>query len=197
MPKRPKIQRVLTPDQQRARDHVETVISHWRNVDPPHRSRIKNKELAAMVSAHYPSGRVISESGFGKWRTGPNIPDADSAVAFALTFDADVEEALTAFGHPIPMTFERLYRLARTQAEQEAWDDAEWILRHLEKTLEREWQEPIETAPWWIRAAHRTLQDETDLHQTAQEVAHLVEAHAVLSEVHQHQAKRNHNSKMG
>jgi len=178
MPRRPAQIRQLTPEQKRASDYLEEIILRWQLGDIKSRKGPSNKRLAAHVSRHYADpARSITPSGLGLWRAGKAIPDAASVSAIVQAFDADLEATFAAFGRVPPMTFARFAELVSQAAQRDQWDDAAWLLAQLAQTATPEWEEPDVRAPWWIQIARTLLKTETPLHEKAQQIAHLVEAH--------------------
>lgn len=179
MPRKPAIERELTPEQKRVSEYLIDLELRWRLEKPIERSRITQVQIAEGISKFYPnnSGHSISPSGYGAWRNGKNTPDIESTEAIIAFFGADREKTYEAFGHQLPMTFTAFYALAKEKAKEEQWPDADELLSMLFYTIGPEWEDTSTDKHWTIELGWQVLNSRQTIYEKAKILSDVVDGY--------------------
>lgn len=179
---RARINRHLSPDQERSVKYLQSALFKWRSADLAHRINMTQKEIWQIFCTYFEDGHAISESTLSSQLIGRQMPGIDSVWAWIRFADLDVIETLEIFHRPMPLNFPIYYEYICRVSEQEHWEDREQILQQLLPLKDLpEWQHPTMQSHWTVQLALELLRMQSlSLHEIAYYLVKLVQGYQAL-----------------
>jgi len=174
--------RDLTPEAARSAKFLNDLILSWRQEDSINRGRAPLTQIAKGISGFYQNKEhKITAPGLSMWLTGDNIPNKESAQAIAHFFNVDIEKTFAALGHVYspPVSFVTFYETVSCVSAEEKWVDRNDIILQLGLITD---VDITTNESWMIQIAYSILKNpQLDIHEKAQQIAHLVSAKEYLA----------------